>query len=331
MRLIEKLLGLCLVLSLSIPAYSLEDSPKRQVRPGVKTPGVQRQITAVTPVAVFPVEGTPDWQVVTPDAVWVTNAAKNTVHRLDAKTNKVAATIEVGKKPCSGLAAGFGSIWVPNCGDKTVSRIDVKTNEIVATVLAGPANSEGGIAASDDSVWMLSDAKGIISRIDPDTNKVIAEIQVPAGSFACVVGEDGAVWVSSTDNSLLARLDPKTNLVTDKIEVGPKPRFLAAGGGSIWTLNQGDGTVSRVDVKTKKLVQHIEVGVPGNGGEIAYGEGVVWVTVFDIPLSQIDPATNKVVKQWLGAGGDSVRAGLGTVWISNLRQGNVWRIDAKQN
>jgi YVTN family beta-propeller protein len=327
----RNILGLCLLLSVSISAHSLEDSPKRPVRPGVKTTGVQRQITAITPVAIFPVEGTPDWQVVTPDAVWVTNAAKNTVHRLDAKTNKVVATIEVGKKPCSGLAAGFGSIWAPNCGDKTVSRIDVKKSEVIATVQAGPANSEGGIAASADSVWMLSDAKGIISRIDPETNKVVAEIQVPAGSFACVVGEDGGIWISSTDNNLLARLDPKTNLVTDKIDVGPKPRFLAAGGGSIWTLNHGDGTVSRVDVKTKKLVQHVEVGVLGTGGEIAYGEGFVWVTAFDIPLSQIDPAANKVVKQWLGAGGDSVRAGLGSVWISNLRQGNVWRIDSKQN
>src|SRR5437667_2374297 len=130
----RNIFGLCLLLSLSISAYSVEDSPKRPVRPGVKTPGVQRQITAITPVATFPVEGTPDWQVVTPDSVWVTNAAKNTVHRLDAKTNKVTATTEVGKKPCSGLAAGFGSIWVPNCSDKTLSRIDMKTNEIVATV-----------------------------------------------------------------------------------------------------------------------------------------------------------------------------------------------------
>src|SRR5436190_16010177 len=138
----RKMLALCFLVSLSISAYSVEDHPKPSVRPGVKSPGVQRQISAITPVAVVPVDGTPDWQVVTPDAVWITNAAKNTVHRLDAKTNKVTASIEVGKKPCSGLAAGFGSIWVPNCGDKTVSRIDVKKNEVVATVLAGPANSE---------------------------------------------------------------------------------------------------------------------------------------------------------------------------------------------
>ena len=316
------------ILLLSFVARA-EDA-KKPARSGVTKPGVQRQISTITPQAVFPVEGTPDWQVVTQDAVWVANGPKNTVHRLDAKTNKVIATIEVGKKPCSGLAAGFGSIWVPSCGDQTLSRVDMKTNQVAATISVGPADSEGGIATNADSVWILSDRKGILSRIDPDTNKVVAEIQVPPGSFTCVAGEDGAVWVSSTENSIVVRVDPKTNLITDKVEVGSRPRFMTAGGGAIWTLNQGDGTVSRVDVKTKKLVRNIDVGVPGGGGEIAYGEGYVWVTVFEIPLSQIDTETDKVIKQWIGPGGDSVRAGHGSIWLSNLRQQNVWRIDPKQ-
>lgn len=302
----------------------------RPPRPGVKEPGVQRQMSTVTPIAVFPIEGSPDWQVLTEDSVWVTNGPKNTVHRLDVKTNTVSAVIEVGKRPCSGLAAGFGSIWVPNCGDKTLSRIDIKTNRVVASLPYGPADSEGGIATSSDSVWMLTDKKGILSRIDPTTNMVTAEIQVPSGSPACVLGEDGAIWISSTENNLVSRVDPKTNKVTDTVNVGPQPRFLTAGGGSIWTLNQGDGTVSRVDIKSKTLAANIQVGIPGTGGEIAFGEGYLWATVFEIPISQIDPATNKVVHQWLGPGGDSIRAGFGTVWLSNLRQGNLWRIHPNQ-
>jgi YVTN family beta-propeller protein len=287
-------------------------------------------MSVVTPVAIFPVEGTPDWQVLTDDAVWVTSSPKNRVHRLDVKTNTVVAVVEVGKQPCSGLAWGFGSIWVPNCGDNTLSRIDTKTNKVIATLPYGPANSEGGIATSMDSVWMLTDKKGVLSRIDPATNKAVAQIQVSPGSFSCVLGDDGGIWISSTENNLLSRVDPKTNTVTDKIDVGPQPRFLTAGAGSIWTLNQGDGTVSRVDVRTKKLVTNIQVGIPGTGGEIAFGEGYVWATVFEIPVSQIDPATNKVVHQWLGPGGDSIRAGFGSVWLSNLRQGNLWRVHPNQ-
>jgi len=40
-------------------------------------------------------------------------------------------------------------------------------------------------------------------------------------------------------------------------------------------------------------------------------------------------ATNTVVKQWEGAGGDSLRVAFGSVWLSNLREQNVWRIDLK--
>jgi len=307
-----------------------QSRPPRPPRPGVGTPGVKRDITTIKPTAVFSVAGNPDWQVVTEDAVWVTSGSKDIVARLDAKTNTVAAVIEVGKKPCSGLVAAFGTLWVPNCTDQTVSRIDLKTNKVVATVPIGPALSEGGLTANADSVWMLSDMKGILSRIDPATNRLVAEIQVPSGSSVAVLGEDGAIWVASTENSVLVRVDPKTNLITDRVAVGPNPRFSTAGGGSIWTLNQGDGTVSRVDVKTRKLITNIEVGVPGGGGEIAFGEGYLWVTVFEIPLSQIDPDTNKVIKQWVGLGGDAVRVGHGSVWLSNIRQENVWRLDPKQ-
>ena len=304
--------------------------PKEPPRPGVSTPGVKRPLSNIKPLAIFDLEsGTPDWQVLTEDAVWVANAKRNAVHRLDVKTNKIAATITVGKSPCSGLAAGFGSVWVPLCGDKAIARVDMKTNAIVATVPAGPAESEGGIAASEDAIWLATDPKGKLSRIDPKTNSVSATVAIPPGSAAVVYG-DGAVWVTTPAKNMLTRVDAKTNQVTDSIPVGPGPRFETFGAGSVWTLNQGDGTVSRVDTRTRKVIATIEVGIPGTGGEIAFGLGHIWTTVFQIPISEIDPGTNQVIKQWVGDGGDTIRAGHGSVWLSNLRAHTVWRIDPKQ-
>jgi virginiamycin B lyase len=309
------------------------DAPKKRLarppRPGVSTPGVKREMSAIKPDAVFPIEGTPDWQVLTEDSVWVSNGPRNTIHRINVKTNQVEAAIPVGRRPCSGLAAGFGSIWVPNCGDKTVSRVDIKTNQVVATIPVGPAQSEGGIAVGADSVWLVTDARGTLSRIDPASNKVVAGIPITPNSAAVNFGE-GAVWITTPEKNLLTRVDPTTNTVTNTIETGPGPRFLTVGSGSVWTLNQGDGTVSRVDAKTCKVLANIEVGVPGSGGEIAFGEGHVWATVFQIPLSEIDPAKNQVIKQWVGAGGDSVRVGHGSVWLSNLREQNLWRFSPNQ-
>jgi YVTN family beta-propeller protein len=318
-----------LVLALLVVGSGQEPKKQRPPRPGVSTAGVKRPMSTIHPEAEFPVEGTPDWQVITEEAVWVTNGPKNTVHRLDPRTNKVAAVIEVGKKPCSGLAAGFGSVWVPNCGDKTVSRIDIKSNQVIATIPVGPAESEGGIAASPEGIWLVTDKQGILSRIDPASSKVVAEVPVPAGSAGCTYGE-GSVWVTTPEKNLLTQIDPAKNTVVRSIGTGPQPRFLTTGAGSVWTLNQGDGTVTRADARSGKVLANIEVGVPGTGGEIAFGAGHVWATVFEIPISEIDPATNKVVKQWVGAGGDSIRVGHGSVWLSNLRQGNVWRLSPEQ-
>ena len=48
------------------------------------------------------------------------------------------------------------------------------------------------------------------------------------------------------------------------------------------------------------------------------------------PITRIDPATNEVAQQFFGPGGDAIRVGHGSVWLSNLRAHNVWRLDPKK-
>jgi YVTN family beta-propeller protein len=175
---------------------------------------------------------------------------------------------------------------------------------------------------------MPSNAAGVLSRIDPATNKVVSKISIPPGSFTSAF-DAGSVWITSTKGNLLTRVDAKSEKVVAKIPVGPQPRFLATGMGSVWTLNQGDGSVSRVDPATNKVTATIEVGVPGPGGDIAVGEGAVWVTAIGKPLSKIDASTNRVVAQYVGKGGDALRVGLGSLWLSHHELHEVWRIDPK--
>ena len=330
----HRLSGLYLLFALLLAVLILcclgqaQSSPPDPPRPGVSTPGVRRSMADLHPLATFAVEGSPDWMVVTDDAVWVTSSSVNQVVRLDAKTNR-RTTIVTINKPCSGLATGFGSLWVPSCGSHSLIRVDPQTGKIQAEIPVGPADSEGGITVGAESVWMASDEKGILGRIDPQSNKVAAEITIPSGSFAPAFA-DGAVWITSTEHNLLTRVDPQSNRAIASIAIGPQPRFLTTGAGSVWTLNQGDGTISRVDTKSNKLIATVQAGIPGTGGEIAFGEGSVWATVFEIPISRIDPATNTVVQQWSGAGGDGIRVGHGSVWLTDIAHGKVWRLDPKQ-
>jgi len=297
-------------------------------KPGVTNSSMRIPIEMIVPDAVFAVPGNPDWLAIDEHA-WVSSASKNLVARMDPTTNKVAALIPVGKEPGNGLAAAFGSLWVPNCGDSTMSRIDLRTGKVTAVFPLTFASSEGGIAAGAGSLWIVTDARSTLARLDPTNNRVVAEIRVAPGSVAVAFGEN-AIFVSSPQENVVTRVDPKTNLIVEKIKVGPAPRFLAVGEGSVWTLNQGDGSISRVDLKSNKVVATIEAGIPGEGGEIAVGEGSVWATTFDYPITRIDPAINQVAQQFFGPGGDAIRVGLGSVWLSNLRAGNVWRIDPRR-
>jgi len=299
-----------------------DDFPKKT---GVLEQGMQHPIDELKPIAILQIEGKPDWLAVTEDALWVSSSDVNHVVRMDAKSNTVGPKISV-KKPCSGLAVDFGSLWIPSCGDHKLIRADAKSGVIQATVGVGPADSEGGITTGAGSVWLVSTASSELDRIDPSSNTVVARIQLAKGSFNPVFAGD-SVWVASNQGNALIRVNPSTNAVVSSTPIGPQPRFLTVGEGSVWVLNQGDGTISRVDASTGKLLATIPAGIPGLGGEIAYGGGSVWATVFGYPITRIDPARNKVVQQWVGTGGDSIRYAHGSIWLTFLMGAKVWRIN----
>jgi virginiamycin B lyase len=297
-------------------------------KPGIKE--VQVPFASIKPTATIKVGGTADWVLVTDNAVWVASTKPYAVLRIDPATNTIVATVKVSGEACSGLASGFGSIWVPICGKKPeLVRVDSAKNTISSMLPIAPAAPEGGITASDDSVWMVTDRNGTLSRIDPSGNHVRQRTSIPRGSYNSAFS-DGIVWITGVESNVLTAVDAATGKVLESIPVGVKPRFLAVGGGSIWTLNQGDGTVSRVDERSRKVTATIQVGIPGAGGDIGYGAESVWPTVFGVPLTRIDANTNKVVRQWVGKGGDSLRYGFGSIWITDYKKGLLSRISVEQ-
>ncbi len=303
------------------PAQAPVSQAPRTPKPGV--PGIRHDIAELQRQStVYPVEGSPDWSVITPEATWVASARANHVVEL-LPSGKAGFVVDI-HRPCAGLTAGFGSIWSPSCADKKLMRIDSASGHVVASVDADPENSEGGITTGAGSVWMVVKPSTLI-RIDPAANKIVASVRLP-GTAANPVFDAGFVWVSTFEGNSVVQVDPKTNTVIANVPTGPKPRFITFGDGSVWTLNQGDGTVTRIDAATAKVVATIHCGLPGEGGDLSFGDGYVWAALFEFPLTQIDPKTNQPVRQWAGPGGDGMRAGGGSVWLSNLRQQTVWRI-----
>ena len=253
------------------------------------------------------------------------------------KTNTVTATIEAGKRPCSGLAAAFGSIWAPVCGDRPnvengekpgLARIDPKTNTVAAKIAVGIANSEGGLAASPEAIWVVSDMKGrALAHRSGDEQGGRRRSRWRRGRCRRVYAE-GAVWVASPEKSVLTRVDAKTNKATDTIAVG-RAAVHHGGRGRDLDVESGrrDGLARGHQVEEGGGDDRVRD--PGTGGELAFGKATCGRRCSRCRCTEIDPATNEVVRQWFGAGGDAVRVGHGSVWLSNLREQNVWRIDLK--
>ena len=297
---------------------------KKQVPAAVQSP-----FSAMKVRAKFKIGEKADWVALTAVSVWVAGTNPYTIQRVDPKTDSIVARIGLPGEACAGLATGFHSVWIPLCGKpNSLVRLDMRTNKIVVLPI-GPAGEEGGIAVSEDSVWLISDDLGTLNRINPQTNLVRQKISVPSGSYNPIYSRE-RIWVTAVKSNSVTAIDASTGTVIKTIQVGPQPRFLTAGGGSIWTLNQGDGTVTRIDEKSFEVVATIHAGIPGQGGDIAYGDGSIWATVFGTPLTRIDAESNRLLRQWTGAGGDSLRVGFDSIWITDYRNGLLLRIPLEE-
>ena len=265
--------------------------------------------------------------VASDDAIWIPDPTAGTVVRIEAKGNRISAPIAVGATPCASLAVAFTSVWVPACGDRIIARITPSDLKVSAKAGIAVADPDGRIAAGVGSIWVVTDRKGIVSRLDPDTNAAVAEIHV-AGGAASVVFASDALWVTSGGRNHLTRINAHNNQIVEIIEVGPNPGRVAAADGAVWTLNRGNGSVTRVDAATNKVVDTIVVGSEVAAGEIAAGEGSVWISAPGAPLVRIDPRTNKVAQRFSGDGGGAVLVAHGSLWLAAGPQ-LTWRLDPK--
>jgi virginiamycin B lyase len=119
-------------------------------------------------------------------------------------------------------------------------------------------------------------------------------------------------------------------MVLATVPTGPGARFLTAGAGAVWTLNQGDGSLTRINTNTKRATNTTALGIPGKGGDISFGAGMIWAMVWKVPLSLVDGATAALLCQWVGPGGDSLGIGHGAIWLTDYHAGTISRIELEE-
>jgi virginiamycin B lyase len=313
--------ALCGVVLAAQTAQTAQNSSSSTPRP---VPEIQ--LSRLKPDAILAIALEPGAAIVE-DGVWVSQKTPGAVLRIDGKTNAVGKPVPLTKQPCGALAAAFDSVWVPLCDGTSIVRVETKSGNVTATMPLSVPRPGGGLAVSVGSLWVITDVKGVVTRIDPATNTPVAEVYVAAQPTS-VTATDDAVWVTSEAANVVTRIDAHTNVIVETIKVGPRPSRVALGEDAVWMLNRGDGSLTRVDPKTNKVVATIAVGAALADGDLAVGEGSVWLSARGAPIVRVDPRSNRVVQRFSGDAGGAITVAHGSLWLA-AGPSVTWRLDPK--
>jgi YVTN family beta-propeller protein len=275
----------------------------------------------------------PDFALAVDGTVWISGIDPGIVG-YDAVTGDVRLSVETDDIPLA-MEQGFGALWAgEGAGAEigTVVRVNTGAGTVEARVpLPSPGlRPESSLAVTDDAVWALVDGDDADSRllvsIDPATNAVRDTFPAPPAAEA-LRGGFGSLWVATSQRSVV-RVNPADGSTQATVETGSGSRFMTVGEDAVWVMNQDDGTVSRIDPDTDTVVATVQVSegrIPG--GDIAVGDGAVWVRTQTELATAIDVATDEVVRV-LGpaAGSGSIAVTPDAVWITAHDVRKIYRV-----
>ncbi len=205
--------------------------------------GVVTPISVATglPGKAVPVGDKPEWLTGDQDAVYVSNAASDTVNVINARNDTlIGSPIHVGSVP-RGIAFSGSAVWVADSGDDNVDRI--VDGQVVKTIPVG--HRPTGVAFGANAVWVANELDNTVSRIDlsQDTVKTIRVGQAP---FAIAFGL-GSAWVTNSGDGTVTRLDASTgDPVGSPIPVGSDPTGIAVVGQAVWVTNRRSNSIQQI-------------------------------------------------------------------------------------
>jgi YVTN family beta-propeller protein len=203
----------------------------------------------VTPISVatglpgtpVPVGDKPEWLTGDENALYVSNAASDTVSVINPRTSSlIGSPIKVGSVP-RGIASSGTAVWVADSGNDRVDRI--VDGQIIKTIPVG--HRPIGVAVGANAVWVANELDNTVTRIDL-AQDAVKTIPVGKAPFAIAFGL-GSAWVTNSGDDTVTRLNATTgDPIGSPIPVGRDPTGIAVIGQAVWVTNRRSNTVQEI-------------------------------------------------------------------------------------
>jgi YVTN family beta-propeller protein len=261
------------------------------------------------------------------DSIWTANIHSNDVSRLDPTTLEQIARIPAGTGP-AWFAVTDEALLVTNQTGSGLVLINPVSNTVVTAI--GDSQPCGAPVLAFESLWASACDSGVILRIDlaavddivtgrryPSKSELISEIAAP-----------GYRWLAFADDRLftgnaagLAEVEPTTESVTDLgFCCGD---VMGSEGQTIWLNRATD--VARMDPADGRIVATFPYA---NAGSVTFADGRAWLTVSGTGVSEIDLASNDVLRTIPVPGSQLVaREAAGALWVTAFDTSDLWRFE----
>lgn len=269
-----------------------------------------------------------------------------------------AADSNVGVSPAAGEISGKISEWaVPTPkyprdpaaspdgyiyfavkrGDR-IARFDPRSRRFREWDVPAGTLPNGVVVAVDGKVIFGGFGNGTINELDPSTGK-LREYKTPShesAPYTLTLDAQGNVWFTERKSSNVGKLDRSSGKITE-FRVGDGPYGVAVDKqGNAWVSRKSADTFVKLDPKTG-AVSELHMGLGSQPRRCAVApDGMVWVSLYGTgKLAKIDPAANKVMKQYELPGGPNggpyaVNAdSRGRIWVSEIQTNSVILFDPR--
>jgi virginiamycin B lyase len=214
--------------------------------------------------------------------------------------------------------------------------------------LVAVAALTAGCGDDDDTAATASATVAASTSATTATTSIVGDDPLPpivgmdeAGAVAIDAGGNadwvtiaaGAAWVANVGGGV-TRYDLRTGAEVGTSPVpGPVCLAMEVGFDSLWAGDCADNTIVRIDLATGAVLATIAPGFDTIAEEssIAVDDHCVYVmsTGRERRVARIDPATDTAVGSFAApAGAAAMRAGFGSLWVTQPGAGAVTRVDA---
>ena len=247
---------------------------------GDRKPDTQPTADSASPTAAAPKSSLSGAAASGSELGYVTNEDSRNLSIVDAGSDRVIATIEVGTRPRGVHATPDGrTIFValsgsPKCpptmpdaeceklqADKSkdgIAVVDAATRKVTRVLPGGSDPENFDISADGTRLFVSNEDAGVASVVDIASGKIVSSVRVGREPEGVRVQPDGkAVWVTGETDHNVTILDAATGKRLSAVSVGKRPRGIAftPDGKRAYVTCEVDGTVWVIDVHARKVLK----------------------------------------------------------------------------